>query len=94
MFKLIAKILYVLALLAELIIAIRFILILVNAEKNNVFANWIFSTSSILLQPFQGLVQQNITFWGLNIELTSLLAIFCLMVLGYVLTEMIKTFSQ
>jgi uncharacterized protein YggT (Ycf19 family) len=94
MFKLIAKILYVIALLAELIIAIRFILILVNAERNNVFANWIFNTSNILLQPFQGLVQQNITFWGLNIELTSLLAIFCLMVLGYVLTEMIKTFSQ
>ena len=94
MFKLIAKILYLLALFAELIIAIRFILNLVNADKTNIFATWIFKTSDILLQPFQGLVQESITFWGLYIELTSLLAIFCLMVLGYVLTEMIKTFSQ
>jgi uncharacterized protein YggT (Ycf19 family) len=94
MFKIIAKIAYTLTLAAELLLSFRFVFKLVNIEAQNAFSRWIFEKSDLLLQPFRGLVQETMEIWGFRIELISLVAIVCLMIIAYLLAQMIKTFSD
>jgi uncharacterized protein YggT (Ycf19 family) len=94
MFKIAAKIGYVLTLLAELLISLRFVLILVNANRENAFSKWVFENSEPLLQPFRGLVEETYVIWGFEIEFLSVVAIVCLMLISYILRQMIKTFSD
>ena len=94
MLKIIAKIGYVLTLLAELLISLRFVLVLVNANRENAFSKWVFENSEPLLQPFKGLVEETYQIWGFEIEFLSVVAIVCLMLISYILRQMIKTFSD
>ncbi len=94
MLKLLAKIAYIVVLLAQLLVVARFLLKLVNANEENFFASWIFNKSGIILEPLRGLVQDYITIWRFEIEFISLFAIFFLMIVAYILKEMVKTFSE
>ena len=93
MLQLLAKLAYLLTLLAQLLVALRFVLKLVDADSKNTFSKWIFENSELILQPFKGLVQEYYEIWGFNVELTSLVVIVCLGIIGYIISQMVKTFS-
>jgi uncharacterized protein YggT (Ycf19 family) len=93
MLQLIAKITYMITLLVELLISLRFILKFVNANPQNPFSKWVFENSQPIIDPFKGLVQETYELWGFNIEIISLVVIICLMLISYILSQMIKTFS-
>ncbi len=94
MFKIAAKIAYMITLLVELLLSLRFVLILVSANRENPFSKWVFDNSSPILEPFKGLVQENYEIWGFQVEFLSVVAIVCLMLIGYILRQMVKTFSD
>lgn len=56
------------------VIFLRIMLLLVDANPNNVFANFIFETSSYILTPFKNLVSDT-TIGGVTIDLTAFIAI-------------------
>ncbi len=93
MLQLLAKIAYMLTLLAQLLVSLRFVLKLVDANTKNTFSKWIFENSEPILEPFKGLVQEYYEFWGFNVEMTSLVVIVCLGIIGYIINQMVKTFS-
>lgn len=94
MLKLIAKIAYTIVILAQLLVSLRLVLIFVDASPDNAFSSWIFENSEPIIRPFHGLVQENYEIGGFNIELTSLVAIICLGLISYILSQMVKTFSN
>ncbi len=94
MFQVIAKIAYMATLVVQLILSLRFVLKFVNADPKNQFSSWIFENSEPILEPFKGLVQEDYLLGNFNVELTSLVAIVCLMLIGYILSQMVKTFSN
>ncbi len=94
MLKLIAKIAYTIVILAQLLVSLRLVLKFVDASPDHAFSNWIFENSEPIIKPFQGLVQENYEIAGFNVELTSLVAIICLGLISYILSQMVKTFSN
>ncbi len=94
MLKVIAKLAYMVVLLVQLLISLRFVLKFVNANPENTFSKWIFENSNPIIEPFKGLVQESYQVWGFDVEVISLVAVVCLMIVGYVLSQMVKTFSD
>jgi uncharacterized protein YggT (Ycf19 family) len=91
MFKLAAKIAYMVAILAQLLISLRFILKFINADPNNQYSKWLFENTEPLIAPLRGLVQESIEFSGFHVEVVSLVAIICLMLITSILSQMVKT---
>ena len=94
MLNLLAKIAYTIVLLAQLLVGLRFVLKFVGADPENAFSRWIFENSKFVIEPFRGLIQEGYQIGGFDVELTSLVAIVCLGLVGYVLKQMVKTFSD
>lgn len=94
MFKLIAKIIYTVLLFIETIVAIRFVLKLIDASTSNAFVNWIMVYSQQFVDPFKGILSETMTIGGLQLELTSIVALVCYMIIAFVIVELIKTFSH
>ncbi len=94
MLKLLAKIAYTVVVLAQLLVSLRLVLKFVDADPDNTFSNWIFINSEPVIEPFKGLVHEFYKIGGFNVELTSLVAIVCLGLISYILSQMVKTFSN
>ncbi len=94
MLKLLSKIVYLIVLLLKLLVIIRFFLKFIGANEENFFVHWIYDKSDLVLIPFRGIVEENITIWNLEIEFISLIAIIFFIIISYILKEMIKTFSE
>ncbi len=94
MFRLVARIIYTVLLLIEALVSIRFVLILVNANKNNEIVNLVMKNSEYFIQPFKGIVDDILIFGSLRFELTSIIALVFYMILAFVAVEMIKAFSN
>ena len=91
MFKLIAKVAYMGAILVQLLVSLRFVLKFVNASPENQYSKWIFENTDLLISPFRGLVQESIEFYGFHVEIVSLVAIICLMLITSILSQMVKS---
>lgn len=94
MFKLIAKLIYTVLLAIETIVAIRFVLKLIDASRANAFVDWIIVNSEQFVAPFRGIISETMTVGGLEFELTSIVALICYMIVAFVIVELIKTFSH
>lgn len=94
MFKLIAKLIYTVLLVIETIVAIRFVLKMIDASTSNSFVNWIMVNSEMFVAPFRGIISESMTIGGLELELTSIVALTCYMIVAFVMVELIKTFSH
>lgn len=70
------------------IIFLKIILLLVDANPNNMFAGFIFEASAFLLSPFNNLVN-NITISGATFDLTALIAILVYGLVAWLLTELV-----
>lgn len=91
MFKLAAKILYLGAILVQLLLSLRFILKFINANPENIFSKWIFTNTEMIIQPFKGLVQESLQISNFYVELPTLVVIVCLMLITSILSQMVKT---
>ena len=70
------------------LIFLRILLLLVDANPNNVFANFIFESSSYFLTPFNNLVS-NITIGGVTFDLTAFIAILIYWLATWLINEFI-----
>ena len=91
MFNVISKIAYIAAILAQLLLSLRFILKFVNADSENTFAKWIFTNTELMTQPFRGLVQESFQISNFYVELPTLVMIVCLVLITSILSQMVKT---
>ena len=94
MLKLIAKIAYTVVVLAQLVVGLRLVMKFVDADPKNALTKWIFENSEPIIEPFKGLVQDYYEIAGFTIEATSVVAIVCLGLISYILSQMVKTFSN
>ena len=72
------------------LICLRFLLVLVEANRSNEFARFIFSTTDPFLSVFQGLTRSP-SFNGATVELTTLIAITTYSLLGWVIIQLLRT---
>jgi uncharacterized protein YggT (Ycf19 family) len=94
MLAFLAKIAYTIVILAQLLVGLRLVLTFVGANNQHSFSAWVFENSRPIIEPFKGLVQEYYQIGGFNLELTSLVALVCLGLISYILSQMVKTFSN
>ncbi len=94
MLKLLAKIAYIVVLLGQLLVGLRLVLKFVDANSKNSFSRWVFENSTPIIEPFKGLTEEFYQIGGFNVELTSVITIVCLGLISYILSQMVKTFSD
>lgn len=78
----------------EALVITRIILLLINANTSNTFANWVLSMSDMFVQPFDGIVASNLQINSLVIPLTPVVALLFYIVAAFVLSELLKSFSR
>lgn len=88
--QIVFQVIYVIVIIAEVLLSIRFILSLIGANATVPLISWIYSTTDVILAPVKGVITNSISFWGITIELTTLLMIFFLTLVAYALFEIIK----
>lgn len=72
------------------LICLRFLLVLMDADRANEFARFIFSTTEPFLAVFQGLTHAP-SFSGITVELTTLMAISVYSLLGWSIVQLLRT---
>lgn len=78
------------ATLLNSLICLRFLLVLVDANRANDFARFIFSTTEPFLTLFQGLARSP-SFNGITVELTTLIAITTYSLLAWIVIQLLRT---
>jgi hypothetical protein len=78
----------------EALLITRIILLLINANTSNSFANWVLNMSDIFIQPFDGIVASNLQINNLVIPLTPVVALLFYIVAAFILSELLKSFSR
>lgn len=72
------------------LICLRFLLVLVEANRANEFARFIFSTTDPFLSLFQGLARSP-SYNGVTVELTTLIAITTYSLLAWSIIQLLRT---
>ena len=94
MLKLIIRLAYFGVIFIEGLIITRIVLLVLNANLENKFANWVFNTSTIYVKPFEGLVTSSLQINNFTLELTPLVALLFYIIIAFVLSELLKSFSR
>lgn len=76
------------------VVAVRFVFILLGANPQNAFANFIYSVSRPFVQPFYGLFNYDPSFTRAHFELASLIAIFVYALLTMLLVRLVTLGSR
>jgi hypothetical protein len=92
-FRVIAKIFYIVLLAIETIVSIRFVFKLIGASGSNRIVRFVYETSDVFIEPFRGVVSGNWELAGFYIDVDALLALAIYMILAFVTIEIIKVFS-
>lgn len=88
--QIVFQVLYVIVILIESLLSIRFILKLIGANASVGLISWLYSVTDTILTPLRGVIVDQVSLWGITIELTTLLMIFLLTLVAYALFEIIK----
>ena len=94
MLKLILRIAYTLNTLIEAIIVIRILLSFFVTQSTHVFVQWVRTFSDIFISPFRGIVSSTLVIDSTEIVLTPVIALIFYAILGFVISELIKAFSN
>jgi len=94
MLKLIIRLAYFIVVLIEALVITRIVLTIINANPENAFASWILSTSSMFVDPFEGIVTSSVQMGNFSLPLTPLIALVFYIIAGFVLSELLKSFSR
>ncbi len=92
--KLILRLLYILIIFIEGLLITRVILLLVNANLENTFVNWINNISSFFIAPFEGVVSTQLTINNLESPVNALVALFFYLIAGFIVSELLASFSK
>ncbi len=88
------RILYILTAFLETLLVFRIVLKVVNANATHSFVAWIFNTSDIFISPFKGILSNEICLDRFCIELTPIVALVFFSIVGFVLSELSKSFTK
>ena len=94
MLKLIVRLAYFVVIFVEALVLTRVVLLLINANTDNAFANWVMSTSAIFVDPFEGIVSTSLQINDFSLPLTPLVALVFYVILAFALSELLKSFSR
>lgn len=94
LFQLVAKLLYVVLVVVEIILALRFVFTLLGANQANQFVRGIYTASTPLIKPFSGIVSDTVNVFGFRVEIVTLIALVILTLIAYGLMEVIHTFDR
>lgn len=94
MFKLFARIAYTIVVFIQGLIVLRFVILLFNVKATSSLIKWILDNSNTFVSPFNGVLETStLSLGSLNLDLTSIVAFFFYMILGFVTIEIVKAFS-
>lgn len=94
MLKLLIRLAYFTVIIVEALVLTRIVLLLINASTENVFASWVLSTSTMFVEPFEGIVATSLQINNFSLPLTPLVALLFYIILAFVLSELLKSFSR
>ncbi len=94
MLKLIIRLAYFGIIFVEGLIITRIVLLVINANLENNLANWVFNTSTTFVKPFEGIVTSSLQINNFTLELTPLVALLFYIIIAFVLSELLKSFSR
>ena len=94
MLTLIFKILYTLTTFIQTLIVFRIILKVINADSTNSLVSWVYNLSENFVTPFKGIVPEEMIIDKFSIELTPIVALVFFSIVGFVFSELAKSFKQ
>jgi uncharacterized protein YggT (Ycf19 family) len=94
MLKLIFRLAYTADIFVETLIIIRILLSIFLAQSTHVAIEWINNISDIFISPFQGITPSILVIDNIEIALTPIIALVFYAIIGFVLSELIKAFSN
>jgi len=94
MLKLIFRLAYTAILFIEALIITRIVLILINANTDNLFAGWVKNTSEMFISPFAGITANNLQIDNFVLPLTPIIALVFFIIAAFILSELLKSFSR
>lgn len=74
----------------ELLLGLRVILKLFGANPAAPFVNWVYETSSPLIEPFRGMFPHPVLQGGYIVEFSTIFALFIYALIAYLLGELIE----
>jgi hypothetical protein len=90
MFKLVRDLLGLVLAIAEILLALRFVLKLLGANQVAPIVNWIYETTQPLLQPFLFAFPAPSIKGGFVLEFTTLFALFAYAFAGYIIEQILE----
>jgi len=94
MLSLIFRILYTLTTFLQTLIVFRIILKIINADPTNNIVSWIYNITETFIEPFKGIIAEEMLIDRFILELTPILALLFYAILGFVFVELSKAFRQ
>jgi phage shock protein PspC (stress-responsive transcriptional regulator) len=94
MIKLILRLIYILITFIEGLIITRIILLIINANTENAFVNWILNISSIFISPFDGVVTSRVAINNFELPINALVALLFYIIAGFIVSELLSSFSK
>lgn len=91
--KSVVKWLYVLLIVIEVVIMLRFTFLLLGADDQNVFVDYILIYSEYLVSPFDDLVDSDWEIGKFFIEIDALVSLVIYMILGFGLSQLVRMSS-
>jgi len=76
--------------LAEIILGLRVIFRLFNANPNAALVNWIYQTSSVLMQPFRGVFSAQVISSGYTLDISALFAMLMYAIIGTIVIALLS----
>jgi len=92
--SLLFKILYTLVTFVEMVIFFSILTKIFGANMSHPFVDWANNMSALLTQPFDGILSKEICIDRFCTELTPLVGLVFYLILGFILSELSKTFSR
>lgn len=94
MVSLIFRILYTLTTFLQTLLVFRIILKIINADSSNNIVSWIYNMTDTFIEPFKGIVADEMLIDRFALELTPIIALVFYAILGFVFIELSKAFRQ
>ncbi len=85
--RILLRLIYIIITFAETIIIFRIIMSLIGANQANTFVSWVYSMSTLLTSPFEGIVADEVYINKLRIELTPIISLIFYAILAFILSE-------
>jgi uncharacterized protein YggT (Ycf19 family) len=94
MLRLIFKIAAILTSLIQALIIFRIVLGVFSANMENTYVQWVFTMTDLFISPFEGITASSLMIDRFEIILTPFVALIFYSIVGFVLSELLKTLRR